>query len=644
MIADVTRRGTPLRREDPRMLGPYTLLGRLGAGGMGVVFLARSTGGGPAGRGPTGGGSPGGGPAGGPVAGELVAVKMIHADLAGDDEFRRRFRSEVHRARQVPPFCTAEVLDADPDAPRPYLVVEYVDGPSLADVVAERGPLRAANLHAVAIGVGTALAAIHDAGIIHRDLKPRNVLLAPGSPKVIDFGIARALEATSRHTRTDQLVGTVDYMAPERFSAEAGTPLTPAADVFAWGCVVAYAGTGRTPFHSDSPAATAARILTQRPDLTGLGDGLRGLVELALAADPRDRPTARELLHLLLGGGSQRMPQLIEALARQPALGSAAAEMRAATGTGGHGPARQPGPWPGPWPGPQRAPQFAGQPAPWPGLQPAGPDRIASVADADTAARPARGAHARPPRRRRLLVGVLAAVGALTLFAGGAYVVADLTGIAGPDQRAARDAAAPATTPPGGPSLVLPDGTPFVVDSLSTGGQWFDSEIAGEAGSNCRITGGVLRAQRVTPGVYTCEGPEKSLTGDHTVAVTVRIEKPGTCAGIWFHWTDRGSYLLTACPDSFRVGIAQAEADTYVLRDVPLTEPLVVGEEFRLQLVVQDGVARFGHDDRLVGEATLPAPALDRGRTLLGLLNHPTDETSPYAVSFTDVEIRTLAR
>src|SRR3954454_20984925 len=231
-------------------------------------------------------------------AGVLVAVKMVRADLAPDDEFRRRFRSEVNRVREVPPFCTAEVLDADPDHEHPYLVVEYVDGPTLADVVQDRGPLTAANLHSVAIGVATALTAIHGAGVSHRDLKPRNVLLAPGTPKVIDFGIARAMEATSGHTSTDQMVGTVAYMAPERFGPDPGATLTPAADVFAWGGVVAYAGSGRTPFSADSPPATAARILTQPPDLSGLTGPLRELVGHALEKDPANPPSARELLAL----------------------------------------------------------------------------------------------------------------------------------------------------------------------------------------------------------------------------------------------------------------------------------------------------------------------------------------------------------
>ena len=232
--------------------------------------------------------------------GRLVAVKMIRPEFAADTEFRGRFRSEVNRARRVPPFCTAEVLDADPDHPTPYLVVEYVDGPSLAEVIARQGPIGGGSLHSVAVGVATALAAIHGAGVIHRDLKPGNVLFSLGTPKVIDFGIARAFEATSQHTRTDQMVGTVAYMAPERFDTDHRGVVGPAADVFAWGAVVTYAGTGRTPFRADSPAATAARILTQPPELSGLADPLRAVVARTLAKDPAERPTAHELLDLLL--------------------------------------------------------------------------------------------------------------------------------------------------------------------------------------------------------------------------------------------------------------------------------------------------------------------------------------------------------
>lgn len=247
----------------------------------------------------------------------LVAVKMLRAEHAWDTEFRGRFRSEVNRAREVPGFCTAAVLDADPDHATPYLVVEYVDGPSLSEVIRERGPLDGGTLHSVAVGVATALAAIHGVGVIHRDLKPQNVLFSLGTPKVIDFGIARALEVTSRHTRTDQMVGTVAYMAPERFGDDPDSTVGPAADVFAWGVVVAYAATGRTPFRGDSPAATAARILTQPPDLTGLDGSLRDLVGRTLAKDPADRPTAHQLLDLLLeaetGGALAQRPELLRA-------------------------------------------------------------------------------------------------------------------------------------------------------------------------------------------------------------------------------------------------------------------------------------------------------------------------------------------
>ncbi|HKS99754.1 MAG TPA: serine/threonine-protein kinase, partial [Rugosimonospora sp.] len=265
----------PLRPHDPRKVGDYQLIGRLGEGGMGRVYLARSG------------------------AGRLVAVKVIRDALAEDSDFLRRFRGEVARARQVPPFCTAEVLDADPDHDPPYLVVEFVDGPTLADVVERDGPLTPANLHGLAVGMAAALTAIHGAGVIHRDLKPSNVLLAPGTPKVIDFGISRPVDGTMTNSTGNFVLGTVSYMSPERFGADASRTLSPAADIFAWGAVVTFAGTGKVPFPADSLAEIAMRIMTDPPELDGLTGTLRDLVERALAKEPAQRPTARELLEQL---------------------------------------------------------------------------------------------------------------------------------------------------------------------------------------------------------------------------------------------------------------------------------------------------------------------------------------------------------
>jgi eukaryotic-like serine/threonine-protein kinase len=309
MNHNASKRAGRLHRGDPRQIGDYTLLGRLGTGGMGVVYLGRDP------------------------AGQQVAVKMVHRALADDEEFHDRFLSEVERAQQVPPFSTAEVLDADPAHDPPYLVVEYVDGPSLGEVVQKDGPLTSANVHAVAIGVATALSAIHGAGVVHRDLKPRNVLLAPGSPKVIDFGIARAFEAASQHTVPGQMLGTLAYMAPESLDGYGSGRVGPAADIFAWGGVVTYAATGRTPFQGGNPQAMAAQILTAPPRLDGVPESLRQLVEGSLAKDAADRPTARELLDMMLATGPQQLPMVEEILAKRPGLRSVASRAQAAMRT-----------------------------------------------------------------------------------------------------------------------------------------------------------------------------------------------------------------------------------------------------------------------------------------------------------------------
>ncbi|AGZ41900.1 serine/threonine protein kinase [Actinoplanes friuliensis] len=346
----------PLRPGDPERLGEYELTARLGAGGMGTVFLGRA----PQGR--------------------PVAIKVVRSEFVRDEEFLGRFRSEVNRARQVPPFCTAEVLGADLDHDPPYLVVEYVDGPTLTDVIREHGPLSPAGLYSAAIGIATALTAIHGAGVIHRDLKPGNVLFALGGVKVIDFGIARPLEATSAHTRTDQMVGTVAYMAPERFDEAPGPRVSPAADIFAWGAVVTFAGTGRTPFAADSAPATAMRILTQPPSLGDLPMPLRTIVERTLAKEPSERPTARELLDLLLATGSpaalppRAVPDDPTHVLPQYAAGSTPAGATTAGDGQGlddpHRPAGQPQAGPvqagQPQAGAARAGQpQAGQPQPW---------------------------------------------------------------------------------------------------------------------------------------------------------------------------------------------------------------------------------------------------------------------------------------
>ncbi|MFC5663376.1 serine/threonine-protein kinase [Kitasatospora misakiensis] len=254
--------------EDPREIGGYRLEGRLGEGGMGVVYRARS------------------------VSGRQVAVKVIRPELAAGGDFRLRFRQELAAARRVSGAFTAPVLDADAEAGTPWLATLFIPGPSLAQRVASQGPLPAAQVRQLAAGLVEALRDIHRAGLVHRDLKPGNVLLAEDGPRVIDFGIARALDAAPL-TSTGVVVGTPPFMAPEQFRR--GT-VGPATDVFALGSVLVYAATGHGPFDGDTVHTIGFRVVYEAPDLTGLPAELVQLVTGCLAKEATQRPTVEQLL------------------------------------------------------------------------------------------------------------------------------------------------------------------------------------------------------------------------------------------------------------------------------------------------------------------------------------------------------------
>ena len=271
----------PLREGDPEVLGPYRLAGRLGEGGQGVVFLGHDPGATP------------------------VAVKVLRRDLAADAGVRSRFAKEVTAAQRVAAqFCVAQVLDADLAADTPYVVTEFVDGPTLSQSVRSDGPRTGAALHRLAVATATALTAIHEAGVVHRDFKPANVLLGADGPRVIDFGIARTLDVAA--TQTGGIVGTPSYMAPEQFSGHAGA----AADVFAWGCVMVFASSGRPPFNGRDMPVLINQILHQEPDLGMLSGPLRDIVHAALRKDPAHRPDMQEILLRLLGKASSAAPTI----------------------------------------------------------------------------------------------------------------------------------------------------------------------------------------------------------------------------------------------------------------------------------------------------------------------------------------------
>jgi hypothetical protein len=333
---------------DPEWLGGYRLLGRLGEGGQGTVYLAQ------------------------PPSGPPVAVKLLRAEWTRDPVARARFAREVAAVGRVAPFCTARILDAHVDGDQPFVVSEFIDGPSLQAVVARHGPLTGSGLDRLAVATATALSAIHQAGVIHRDLKPGNVLLGPDGVRVIDFGIARSADGSA--TLTSQLFGTPGYMAPE---VVRGEPAGPPADVFAWAATMTFAATGNPPFHGPNMAATIYQLTNGEPDLGMLSGHLRGIVAECVVKDPAARPTAVDLLMRLM-----QYSQHDDAATQPPAFLQAPLQTVPMTDEYAQEPdeyAHEPGPYaqePGPYaqqPGPY--PQEPGPYAPWPGpyAQPTGP-------------------------------------------------------------------------------------------------------------------------------------------------------------------------------------------------------------------------------------------------------------------------------
>ncbi|MEV7420961.1 PQQ-binding-like beta-propeller repeat protein [Streptomyces sp. NPDC089919] len=315
-----------LTQHDPRRIGPFEVLGRLGAGGMGLVYLARS------------------------ASGRRVAIKTVRTELAEDQLFRVRFTREVEAARAVSGFYTAAVVDADPRAAVPWLATAYVPAPSLEEIVNECGPMPAQAVRWLAAGIAEALQSIHGAGLVHRDLKPSNVLVVEDGPRVIDFGIASGVSNT-RLTMTNVAVGTPAYMSPEQ--AKDSRSVKGASDVFSLGSTLVFAATGHPPFHGANPVETVFMLLREGPNLEGLPEELRPLIESCMQMDATLRPTPADLQaqlspHLFAAGDDSGT-----ASAWLPGRAVAMIEQRRAGASGRTGtqpPVAQPAPGRGPAP------------------------------------------------------------------------------------------------------------------------------------------------------------------------------------------------------------------------------------------------------------------------------------------------------
>jgi hypothetical protein len=388
---------------DPQQVGPHQVLGRLGSGGMGRVFLARSPG------------------------GRYVAVKVVRPELAEQADFRMRFAREVAAAQKVSGLFTAPVVDADLDAPVPWVATAYVAGPSLAGAVTRHGPLPVASVLALAAGLAEGLGAIHKAGIVHRDLKPSNVLLAEDGPRVIDFGISRAAEESAL-TGTGLVVGSPGFMSPEQAR---GHPVGPPSDVFSLGAVLSFAATGEGPFGSGSTAVLLYRVVFEPPATQALPGEVRQLVERCLDKDPRKRPATGQLLAELNAHPATGWLPAPIAQGFPPAAGAVADDDRRA----------------------RPATELAAPARPVPPGSSGGPTTITTSSlppDVTAGPFPPAGGGPRPPRGGRRLAWTLAVAVLLAAVAGAAVALAVTTGghrqqLAAGTRAASSPAAAPGT-------------------------------------------------------------------------------------------------------------------------------------------------------------------------------------------------------
>ena len=496
-----------LQPDDPQSIGPYRLVGQLGQGGMGRVFL---------------GVSPGGRP---------VAVKAIRSELAADPEFRARFGREVAAARRVSGVFTAQVVDADVDGPVAWMATAYVPGPSLAEAVDTHGPLPEASLLALAAGLAESLNAIHAVGVVHRDLKPSNVLLAEDGPRVIDFGISRAAESTML-TQAGLVVGSPGFMSPEQAM---GSEVGPPSDIFNLGAVLAFAATGEGPFGTGTTAALLYRVVHGAPSLDLVPPTVRPLIEHCLAKDPRQRPTANGLLAEVgaLQPGGTWLP---ESFTRTFAQGTPSRP-----GFAWSGPvAAAAGAAPPPAAPPPAAPPPSGPRTPAPGSWPYTGAGALTATAGSAPPTPPMGAYppatpppmpagtGQPPRRRRMKPLVLALILGGIVGAGGAAAFAVNSFTGQPSIRLEQPAGQTSTAPASvGPAVTSATTEPSASPSASTSAPYTSQPASTYSSPTTRATT-TPPTTSTSPATSTTTSPPTSTSASASASASTSSSAPAS--------------------------------------------------------------------------------------------------------------------